>query len=430
MEWFVWKRYAKYIMIYIEMMPVVLFGGGSVSLTSLSVATQKQATECVPLLLLLDSSSPELDAIAARLSEIGAYTGQWKVMVERQSVPRNRGDIEVRAHTGYPLVLYMHMDEDGAYVSGRLYDASAVEMLMGKRWARRDSIRAWAASIAHDLWCATMGTPSSFVSSIAYVRRTKKGKRFISEICVADWDGEQQQTIVQRGTIVVGPAWSKTKGGQDRLLFSEFTAHNVRVMTTDLTGRVSVALNLPGTTVGVVSEQSGAVVYCRSGELWEYIHDELLHQGKHILLLQEFPGPCACPAILGPDTIVYCAQGSIKLWNRKTRVSSLIDGASFCCSPTANGAQGIIVYSRRVKKIMQLFLYDMDSRLTRQITFGPGDKVDPTLSPCGTMVAYTYVYNQAHEIHLCTLANGMTRPISPSGVYCISPAWSGSACQE
>lgn len=385
----------------------------------------RHRAEPVCVVMVVHGDHSDLPELAHQVKKNLEATQQITIKMSIDAEPRRTDDIMQKFNEGSPFVLYLTMHEHEAEIHGRLYNTLDVIMLQGKRWKKRPTITAWAQHIAHDLWGALMGGTSSFLSSIAYITKEEKrsGKVYCS-LQVADWQGLPARVVATRPTHVLAPAWLSCEGGLS-LIFSEFTPINVRLMKVTLASvpQVSTVIDVPGTLVGVSTLGLDTIVYCRSGTIWRYSYDAILHKSTHTPLIREAT-PCACPVACANGDILYCGEGKIKKWRKDTLASEVIVNKGFCTSPAIHEGRNLIVFSRRVKGVFQLVIKDMKTGEEREVTRGPGNKIDASFSPCGFWLVYTLAQGKKSTICRVNLVTEEWREISPASAYSMCPSWS------
>lgn len=367
--------------------------------------------------------APE-SAGAQLLSEVKndlMVSGQCVVSIENGNCPTTRTELKALAQQ-FPFVLFAHMTPEA--LEGRLYDVGEGTMLCGKKWQARASSHQWAHKIAQDLWNDLLGNRGSFLSRIAYVKREKKvGSKWVSNLWVTDWLGQDPVAVTHGRRMVVAPCWSKQQGGMI-LFYSEFTRRNVRLLATDVMGKIWPVIDSDGTNYGVSCRNDGQeVVYCHSGQIWKSFYDSAQKRSKHTLLIED-GGTCASPSLMATGDVLYCSGGKLKIWRAAAAQIVDVGCSGFCTGPSWHEGRGQIVYAKRVAGTMQLFILDMKRGTDEQITSGPGDKIDPSWSPCGSFVAYCFDKGKESSIMILHVGTKVTRTISPEGEHCSCPAWS------
>lgn len=372
------------------------------------------------ILLVLTNVEPLLTQLVTQLKSDLERSGQAVAMVRYGALPNKITEVEALYKEGYPFVVFLALP-DQQIVEGRLYDALSQTMLQGKKWYKREPLTSWAHKIAQDIWQQLMGDLGSFNTSIAYIKKVKRGgSNWSSSICTMPWGSAEERVIRSGNRIMIAPCW---KHDGSVLFFSEFTDRNVRLMATNLTKKAWVVVDGDGTSVGVSCiPQVEEVVYCHSGDIWSYRYDPVKKRGAHTLLIKN-QGEGASPTQLKNGDIIYCAHGKICFWSKATGKSQVLT-EGYCTGPTVHEKSGVVVYSKRANRVMQLFAYDLRTKRHTQLTFDVGDKIDPSVSPCGAFVAYCCEKGRTSEIVVLTRATGTMERISKVGDFCSCPAWS------
>ena len=383
--------------------------------------------EQVSVLILLHGDSSLLLPLAENVRKDLERTSHLRVKIMYAEEPSCTEDLARQFREGYPFVLYLSMQESDAEASGRLYNTLDVAMLQGKKWAKRDSLALWAHYIADGVWKEVIGTESSFLSSIVYVTKDyKRAGSVRSSLVVTEWDGSALRTIFSKNGHILAPAWLPSEVAKDlAIVFSEFTLVNVRLMKVLAVGSspAEIVLNRGGTTVGVSALSANDIIYCHSGALWHYTYDPDSHQGKHSSVVRE-KEPCACPVALRNGDIVYCCQGAVKRWSAHDASKVVIAKKGFCTAPTVHEGRNILIFSRRVQGAFQLICKDLETNVESQITHGPGNKIDASISPCGFWAVYTCERGKKSTICIIDLIHNKSFEVSDVSHYAMCPAWS------
>lgn len=385
-----------------------------------------QREEKVALVIILDGTSAELQPLAECIRKDLEQTHQMQVKIVCEKEPSRTEDIAQQLREGYPFALYLSMQAGESEVHSRLYNTLDVTMLQGKKWKKRNVLSVWAHHIANALWKEIIGSDSSFLSSIVYVTKDyNRAKKVRSSLIVTDWDGSRSRAIVTKPTHMLSPCWLPCEHRKDSIIiFSEFTPVNVRLMKVKSTGSIAeIVFNHQGTTVGVSPCSSENIVYCRSGVIWRYTYDALSHKSTHVPIIRE-KEPCACPIAMQNGDVIYCCQGKIKRWHAEDGTQEIMIKNGFCTSPAFHEARNLLIFSRRVQGNFQLICKDLDTGTEQQITHGPGNKLDPSISPCGFFAVYTLEQGKKSSIYIINLLNGLSHEISNPSDYCMCPAWS------
>lgn len=395
----------------------------------LRLLLEKQEKSRMPLLIGIIGDDNALDKLAALFKENLERSHQFLVTIKTFSSLRTTTEISALFNEGFPLIVFLNATDKGGALEWRMYDATQVVMVKGKKYYKRDQWPVtWANNIADDVWIELLGSRGSFSTQIAYSKRVGKS----SYICSSDLLGRQERLIVPSPLeqacglgkhVRIAPCWYPD-GEYPRLIFSEFTPSNVRLVMTDLHHRTRVVLDADGTHVGVSYARHGKeVVFVRSGSLWRHFFDPITNRSAYRPIIKN-QGTCASPNLLENGDIIYCCKGKIYHYNAATQTQAPLIDKGYCVGPTVCEAKGLIGYSKKVGNTMQLFVYDMNQKTYRQLTYDDGDKIDPCWSPCGTWIAFCCEYQSASRIGIINIMTGVSYFITPEDVSCSYPAWS------
>lgn len=405
---------------------VVLFIGCAHGETAVDASANVEVTiaatparyEKISLLIVAPEQTELVKRIVPLLKEKLERSGQCNVTLRENPLPTTRADISALK---YPFVLFITPKKEGEGLEGRLYNGLDATIVLSQAWSKRATDDLWANAVAQDIWFPLFGNKGSFFSEITYVKRSPS-RRMSRVLCGAHWDGVER---VWRSTraIITAPCWSQDGSV---LFFSEFTDRNVRLMGLDRAKNCWVVVDGDGTYVGV-SCPAGArsLVYCRSGDVWQYQYDEKKKQGVHALLIED-DETCASPTLLSNGDVLYCAQGKVKRWSAEKKKSATLTTGGYNTGPAYLQLADKVVYSKKVGKWMQLYTYDCCTGKHQQISFSEGNKIDPSWSPCGVYIAYCSERGRTSEIMVLNTITGDVRRISKQGDFCICPVWSPS----
>jgi len=204
-------------------------------------------------------------------------------------------------------------------------------------------------------------------------------------------------------SINVVPCWHSSKP----LLFYTQLAHQAnRLMAVDVrTGKNSIVASFAGLNMQPsVSKDGKKIVMCLSRsdntELYLYDRDESLKQDKRVFYtLTKNGANNVSPTLLPSGDVIFCSDFETKTphiycLSAKTKKTHRISGGGYCTSPTYCEREHAIVYSKPVKGTFQLFKVMLDENNKKkeevQLTSNEGDKHNPSISPCGKYVLFSY----------------------------------------
>jgi Tol biopolymer transport system component len=207
------------------------------------------------------------------------------------------------------------------------------------------------------------------------------------------------------------------------IIYSEFTADNVRLMATDFHHKHFKLLDREGTYVGACWSSHGKeMIYGGSGKIWHCMYDAGQKKWISRVLFYE-KEPCSSPCLIN-NLVVYCCGGKIKLYNPLKKTTEIITPEGYCVAPACCEVNQKIIYSRKIQGYMQLFIYDFKSKKHQQLTFDKAHKTDATWSPCGTFLACCYDQDKAVSIAIINVITGKISLITAPDKYCGYPSWS------
>lgn len=394
------------------------------------VAAQQHAK--FKLLIGMLGDSVHLQPMAQQIKKDFEWSGQFDVSVHKVPPIKSKADVELLAQEGYPLVLFLNVKSNEKSIEWRLYDARRVAMIAGKDYQKRGTVeRGWAHNVADEIWPSLTGQEGIFSSKLAYckdVAPKKKGCRKLKYICVADFDGSNEQFLVTTPTINMAPRWNSDT--ENPLLFySESTASNIRLMSMTMQGKRSTASNFDGLNMCPAFSQDGTkVVYCASRGNGSC---QLYYYGKgEFKRLTHNNGNNISPTF-SPDgsKIYFCSDfktGKPQIFTYSFQNATLetITDAGSCFCPSYCQKKGLVAYSKLINGYTQLFLFDEAAKTHRQITFDATNKDECNWSPCGTFLTFSVEKGMSSRIALMNVLTNERRFITPEGTQCSYPTWS------
>jgi len=351
---------------------------------------------------------------------------QYNLVIEDVRLPKDASDITKLAARDFMMAFFISCLPNGRGIEWRLYDTSSARMIKGRKVETEGAgIDAFAHGVANEMWQQLAGKRGPFTAKIAYVQSNPKSRSQHDKqvkLMVCDYDGTHHETLLDAGGVSVAPYWGLNPQ-HPFIVYSDFTPRNVRLVSIDLTGRRRVVADFDGTLAGVSFHPSGDLIYGRSGNLWKYHYDTSTGRGIHTMVVRE-PSTASNPTLLANGDIIYAAGGRIKRYHAGTETKTIVRDGGYHAGPAVHEPTQKLVFSRRMGKTFELFLYDLKSGKERQLTHGPGDKTDPAWAPEGVWIAYTLEQGSTAQIFALNTLTGATYLITPEGKYCRYPAWS------
>lgn len=372
-------------------------------------------------------NTPEIQQLMQFLKKDIEQSAQFTMDIVSCALPKYTKEIDELFNSGYPLLFYVNKSlKNSQIVEWRLYDATQKEMIMGKKQDLVESTAYNAHCMSDSFWQELIGERGPFLTRIAYIKRTKgrNGKK-ASSLCSSDWLGQDEHVLLNSSRILVAPSfYTGIDSKNPQLFFSEFTPSNVRCMRLTHAGEKMPIFDLEGTCVGISCVPDGnTAVYCRSGDLWRYTYDVLTKKGLHERIIHK-DNPCTHPTLLTTGSVIFGSGGALYSWNADTKKIETLVADGYCVAPDMHEKSEKIVYSKRIKGIMQLVVTDIKSGTSEQLTTDSSDKIDPRWSPCGKYVVFCQETGKESRIGIIHIHSKRSVLITPAGEHCSYPAWS------
>lgn len=355
------------------------------------VAISAQHNEKAHILLaLIGKKSSSLDEVSQLLKKALEFKDQCTVSVSY--IPSMMTKQEALAHktSGYNYILFL--ENEPTSFAWHLFDIDEGQMKKNTR-VQKDpsSVRASSYALADSIWHAMTGESAFFSSKIAYTKEipAKKGLHY-AHVYIADYDGSNAQPIVVTPTINVAPRWNKDLN-RPLLFYSENTNSNMRMMAVDMHKKRVVASNFDGLNMlPTFSCDGAAVVYCAtrgsgSCQLYHWAH-------KKLKKLTNNDGNNFAPVFSEDGTMIFFSSdfetGKPQIFSLhlKSNELSRLTKDGYCVSPSYCAVRNKLAYAKLINGVMQLFIYDLQSKQHKQITFDAAQKEECAWSNCGNFL--------------------------------------------
>lgn len=417
-------------MYYIFFLLSFLFGNTTRTEDLLEISSlqthQASSYQKVKLLLGIIKNKNEdtfgFDECIKQLQKNLSLSDQLNIIVKEFDIPKTKQEVTDLFVMGYPLVVFIDYLDKENELEWRLYDSMQAEMVKGGKYKSSKPLgAAWANAISQKMWPELSLQPGIFTTKIGYIKQLNTGQRYRSQVCIADFDGSNEQVLLDMQTIFVQLTFHPDPK-RNCLFVSEFTQDGIKLLMVDFNGRKKTIFAQKRSIAGVsLSSTADRVVYIDSGDIWRYSYNNETKSGKHELLVQN-DQKCSS-AILCPDgNVLYCSDYVVYRYNYLTKESRPV--LSNALAPTYCPANRNIVFSRRVKNYLQLMLFNEQENKTEQITFNEGNKSDSCFSPCGNYIIFCHEKRGKKMLSILCLATKKQRPLPLAGKHYSYPAWS------
>lgn len=255
-----------------------------------------------------------------------------------------------------------------------------------------------------------------------------KGGRKVKHICIADYDGSQEQLLVNVPTVTVAPRWNHDVNNP-LLFYSEFTNANVRLMTVDMHKTRRIASNFEGINmVPSFSSDGTKGVYCASRGDGSC---QLYYFAKGVFKkVTNNNGENVSPTMSADGKEIYfCSDfetGSPQIYKLavESKKTERLTHEGYCATPALNEKKNCLAYTKKVGPVLQVFLMDLKTQAHRQLTYDGGSKQECCWSPCGNFLLYSVQKGDSSSIVMHNIATDSKKYLTSSDVVASYPAWS------
>ena len=338
----------------------------------------------------------DMRVIAQTIERDLNFTGQFASQDTRLSSLKKKTQV-MEFHKQAPLFISLVDNQKEKAIEWRAYNTKTGQMVCGKKVKKSGSkAYEWGHSVSDSLVVELTGNEASFSTKILYCKDSAKYKRG-TDICIADFDGRHEQTILSLDTIALAPRWNG-KSLSPLILYSEYTPSNMRLMVSDLKGRKEVATSFDGLNMLPAFSRDGKdIIVCLSVEgssqLYRYKYNKRKKQPDYIRLTHN-NGSNLSPQIRENGDIVFCSDYETKRpqiysMNRKGKNIKCLSQGGCCTAPTYSIERKQVAYTKLVRSISQIMLYDFETEKETQLTYDNKHKEEPSWSACGNYLAFT-----------------------------------------
>ena len=383
----------------------------------------------VPLVISVVEGSAQLTEVATMMQHDFSFSGQFDVSINKGKKKPTKKDIKKLFAEGFSLAVFLSEGKKNS-IEWRVYDTLQGKMVKGKRYAKRGIVcGGWAHNIADVVWPILTNQHGFFSTKIAYCKEVKlKNGKSAKQVCMADYDGTNEQILVDLPTVNVAPRWNKDMDNP-LLFYSEYTNENVRLVAVNMERKRKITSNFDGINMLPAFSRDGKkVVYCASrgdGHCQLYYCDK-----SGFKKVTNNKGNNVSPSLSDDgSTIFFCSdyqtgRPQVYVYRLKTGNIECITNGGYCASPSYCEKRKQIAYAKIVQGTMQLFVYDERSKKHTQLTFDAGSKEECSWSPCGNYLTYSVEQGKTQRIAVLNLLTKQQRYITTANINCSYPAWS------
>lgn len=417
--------------------------------TPVSIDVRAQTKRAVPVDIVMvreaDEGSEQLEALAHTVAHDISFMGSCYATV--RSGKFSKQELERSAQKQKALVIFIKKVEEHKW-GWFVYDAIAKSECAHGFYSERGAIMCgWAHAIAQGIYAALTGKQGIFTMKLVYCKDVA-GSRPVKHICLADYDGTNEQVLVSTARLNLAPRWNRDPYNP-LVFYSESGEDKTRLKWIDLNKKVRGLCDDDGLNM--------QISFCGNGTQAIYVASrgtgccQLYHWKKGMLKrLTHNSGNNLSPSFSDDgtsvvfcsdcrveestnDVIVFCsdmskrdgARPQIYRYDFAEDTTHAITRDGFCVSPAYNQKKGQIIYSKLLGGTLQLMLYDCATAAHSQLTFDQGDKQEASWSSCGEYVLFSISKSGSSQLALLEVESPKEYKVLPLGQGAYSyPDWS------
>lgn len=396
---------------------------------ALTISGAQQAQ--IPIaIIIIDGKNSELNDIANVIKKDLQFTDQFKASITKCNANISnkilKKNIQNLCNQGVPLALCISMESKNS-IAWRLYDTMQCSMICGKKYSKKSAVtREWAHAIANETLQSLTGNEGFFSSRIAYCKDSKNDKnQMIRKIYVADFDGSNEELLVDLPTVAIAPRWHSTK---PRILYSEYAKTNVELMSISMHKKRKLVANFDGINMLANYSPNGkSFSYCSSrgsGSCQIYLVDN-----GNLKRCTQNTGNNTSPIFIDEHHLCFCSDfqkgnPQIYIGNLQTGHLQRVTHGGYCTTPSYCPKTRKIAYHKMIQNAMQIMVYDCATKTHTQLTKNAGNKHEASWSPCGTQLLFAHeVPGKNSQLCVLNLLTNKTKYITSAQNICSYPHW-------
>ncbi|MBD3231134.1 hypothetical protein GF322_00575 [Candidatus Dependentiae bacterium] len=402
-----------------------------------SILNQIQQHEKIKILSIILNDQSFLSKVAKIIQFDLEFADQLEMQIKKSNNFLNKNIETKLCNKGFSLLLYLSKTNDNIKLT--LKDLNSESIIIDKEFIFDQKNKILSIhKISDELIKILTGEESVTLSSIAYCKLVSPKQKVI---CLSDYAGKKEKIIIPQKTINVAPCWHSQA---PVLFYSQFTKRNNRLMSINLeTKQNKIICSYDGLNMQPSFSPDGKkAVLCLSGgknsELYLYDYNLCKKYNKRVFVpITKNCGNNSSPHLLENGDIIFCSDyqtGYPQIYyykKAKKTIKRLTSGHGYCAAPSYCPKTNNIVYTRIVNGTFQLFTLNLDNFkniVEKQITFGPGDKHEPSFSPCGNFIAFSYDFPSKNPYKVAQIAalncnSGNIRVLTSNQYHKSYPRW-------
>ena len=369
---------------------------------SVQIRTPRKHKE-IKCLLLCIGNNPKTEEISKTIKFDLEFTDQLLVDIKKYPERLTKEQLKKLYKKGIALCLYCESNEKKNKFETVVKDTHSNSTVFEQTFPLTSSNTVHHAhSISQKLLPTLTGTNGIPQSSLAYCKQFSTHHK---GLFISDYSCKSEKPLFSKKALTVAPRWHSHL---PQVFFSQFTSHNGKLMSFDLKSKQSRTIcSYDGLNMQPSFSPTGdKVVLClsaRQGNSELYLYDQRVcsRLKKRVFIpLTTNGGNNSSPCMLPNNDVIFCSDfqtGLPQLYYLSMatkKINRLTTGRGYCAGPSYCKKTNSVVYTKPHKKVFQLWCINLDEDeiQEKQLTFGKGDKLDPSWSPCGNYIAFTYDY--------------------------------------
>lgn len=405
------------------------------------VAPKKENTQPIKCLALCLESNPLLIKTAKAIKDDLEFTDQLVLELRQgKQIPTEKQLKALYAQDTSLCLLLQTNNTDSDQISATLIDTYTRATILSKTYPTSGSPLLLAHTISNDLIPTLTGQPSITMTTLAFCAQQSPYHKIIY---TCDYTGKIIRKLIGNKTLNISPVWHPTG---PMLLYSTFSPQASALRAYHLMSKKTATVcAMEGLNMQPSFSADGTrVALClsaRTGNSEIYLYDQKLCQKMKRRIFTQLThngGNNSSPCLLPNDDVVFCSdfRGNLPqlyILDRKNHaIKKLTRDHFYCASPSFHAKTNTIAYTKHIDGIFQIFTMTLNEQggyKEIQCTFNEGDKIDPTWSPCGNFIAFTYdiksdtMTRKVPQIALLNKNSGSIKLVTSSDVPKSFAAW-------
>jgi tol-pal system beta propeller repeat protein TolB len=395
-----------------------------------AVTINADRTAAVKLMILgVGDHTNNLKKICENVKKNLEFTGQFEVTIDYINQLTEKKQV-LGYQSRATLSLAINYDAHDHYIEWGVFNTKTGQRLESKRVMQKElSIQELSNFLADGALHVLTGQKGPFCAKLVYCKEDAQQKKSKTHLCIADYHGAHEQIIQTSELFLIAPRWS----GHDKILYSEYTPVNMRLMVTDCKGNKQIATDFNGLNMlPSFSHETDDVVVCLSAEgssqIYRYRYNSKRNRPEYIRLTFN-EGNNLSPCIIKGGDIVFCSDFETgrpqiyKMDKQGKNIICLSQGGS-CTCPAYSYAKHAIAYAKIINGVSQIMIHDLNSGVIKQVTHDQTHKEEASWSTCGNYLVFSVSDKKTKRLAIQSLLTNQRKFITGTDYRYSYPCWS------